>query len=241
MRARHRFLQRLHHRHAGIHAREELLPFKGRSGNDDGGDCLARLERIHSVIQKLRRLQHPQEVLPKFLFQRCSSQKAAVARAVNLIPRSAACHEVAARHRPLASSETIAKAPIHKGKQIVRHRNVDQAPGSVSIAGAQCEQNIHHGRISAPGDVCDKRIWKARSAIHASGQRQQAALGLVIEIMRRHAGQRPLLPPSRDGAIDKAWIHRPHGLVAETEPIHHTRAELLDQNIGRTYQCDCIA
>src|SRR4051812_11956433 len=40
------------------------------------------------------------------------------------------------------------------------------------------------------------------------------------------------LPVAGDRAIDEARIARAQGLVTESEPVHHTRPELLDHDVA---------
>jgi len=50
--------------------------------------------------------------------------------------------------------------------------------------------------------------------------------------MARHSGLWPGLAITRDRTVDDSRIDRAHGLISQSEPLHHAGAELLDQDIG---------
>src|SRR5690349_6586646 len=66
----------------------------------------------------------------------------------------------------------------------------------------------------------------------AGGQREQAGIADIIEIVACAVAPRAGLSVAGDRAIDKPRIARAQGLVTEPEPIHDARPELLDHNVA---------
>ena len=66
------------------------------------------------------------------------------------------------------------------------------------------------------------------------GHQPAHALGNLVEA-RTHP-IRPVLAEAGDAGIHQARVHRPHGLVADAEPVLHVWPEVLDQHVGLGHQ-----
>ena len=84
----------------------------------------------------------------------------------------------------------------------------------------------------AAADVGDQRRRHDRPVGRPGVERQQPGAADVVEIVAGLVGARTGLAVAGDRAIDQPRIDRPHRLVAEPEPRHDARAELLDQHVG---------
>ena len=100
----------------------------------------------------------------------------------------------------------------------------------------KAEQDVHHRRQRAAGDVGDQRRRHHRPVGRPGVERQQSGMADVVEIVPGLAGARAGLAVAGDRAIDQLGIDRAHRLIAEPQPRHHAGAELLDQHIGAGQQ-----
>ena len=113
----------------------------------------------------------------------------------------------------------------------VEHRHLD--PLAEARAGTLEEGGRDAvGGVDAGGDVGNGWRRLDRRAVGLAGVPHEAAGGLEDEI---HAGllrERAARAERRDRAVDEARVPFAQRVVAEPVPLHHARAEVLDQHVG---------
>src|SRR5258707_955052 len=86
--------------------------------------------------------------------------------------------------------------------------------------------------VVAAADIADERRRYGRTIGRAGGEREEPGGGDVVEVVAGFVAARPVLTVARNGAIDDAGIHGFHGFVAQPEPRHDARTELLDHDVA---------
>ena len=71
-----------------------------------------------------------------------------------------------------------------------------------------------------------------------AGRRHRPARGLRYELESLVTRIRTVCPKAFDGGIDEAGVDLVETLPAQAEPVHHSGAEVLDQNIRPLHQAD---
>ena len=136
----------------------------------------------------------------------------------------------------MAGGVALAERPIHEGKQVLGHGDVEMAALAGLRALGHRQEDVHHRRIGGAGDVGDQRRRHHRLLARAHRQRQQAGIADVIEIVGGDVALRPGLAVAGDRTIDEARIDLGDAVVIEAEARHDAGAELLDQDVGARQQ-----
>jgi hypothetical protein len=100
-----------------------------------------------------------------------------------------------------------------------------------SIALQERGENADRGE-QACGQIGDRNADADRPVTRQSGDRHQAAHALRDLVESRPVGVRAILAKAGNAGIDQARIDLAQRLVVDTEPLLHSRAEILDQHVG---------
>ena len=122
--------------------------------------------------------------------------------------------------------------PVGKGKRPLRHGDIKMRPLTACLPRNQGQQDIHHRRIGSAPDISDQPEGHGWLLIRSPAQRQDPRIAHIIEIVPGSRSLRAGLSIAGDRTIDETGIDLAHGLVSQTEPVHHSGAKLLYQNIG---------
>ncbi len=169
--------------------------------------------------------------VPELLFKRCNCNMAAIRGRVNLVARRPAGQHASSIWRPVPGRQAIADRPPHQHEHVVCHGDIDVSALSGLLAIQQGQQNVDNCRISTAGDVCCQKWRHCRMLGRSHAQGQQTGIPDIIQVMTCLEGARARLAISADRTVNDAGIDERHGVVSEPQPFHHTRPELLDNNV----------
>ncbi|MGY4369943.1 hypothetical protein ACVW1A_006008 [Bradyrhizobium sp. LB1.3] len=226
-----------HHRHVGLG--EQVDPFRSAArledarelGIDDvdvGGTAgKARKFRIGAQIVAARRLE---EVLPLLVVVDDDAEIA-----VRCLVGPAVAREVAGVaalvERRLKSEPAHVVAHDEAGHGL-EHRDVDALAASGAVA-------VHEaGADRADGGEADNAIDQrvrhiARHAVTGlRHQRRQRGRALDQIVIGGLCGIRPVLTEAEHASIDQMRIDLGHNVIAELEPCHRLRTDVVDEHIG---------
>ena len=77
-----------------------------------------------------------------------------------------------------------------------------------------------------------------RGPVRLARDRHETREPLHDGIIARALAIRPGLPEARDRAVDEAPVHRAKGLVSQTEVVHRSRLEVLDEDVTPADEVD---
>ena len=139
---------------------------------------------------------------------------------------------VADRSGFLACHEVVGDDPSHAHDGRVEHRDVDEAALSAFLSSHQrsCDRECRHDAADAIGHGV---AGAQRRAFFVAGHAHHARQALDDLVVRRRVAHRTALPEARNRAVHKPRIDRAQLRVAQSQPVHHARAEVLDQHVGR--------
>ena len=85
---------------------------------------------------------------------------------------------------------------------------------------------------AAAAEVADQVQRRRRRLAAPADRSERAGERDVVDVVARGVRERALLAPARHAAVDQARVAREADVGAEPEPLHHARAEALDQRVG---------
>ena len=117
----------------------------------------------------------------------CSGQHSAIGGLVKLVAGRAAGHQRIAIAGPVARRLPVAHGPVHEGKQVLGHRDIQmRAALARHRAPAMRQQNIQKRRVCARRRYRQSRPAAEPDAVgRPVGQRQKAGVADIVQVVPR--------------------------------------------------------
>jgi hypothetical protein len=142
---------------------------------------------------------------------------------------------VAERLRPHPGDQPVGDLPAHGHQRRLQHGDVDAL--ALPRAGAPHQRRSYGKRRRQSADgVGDGIADPQRRARGVAGDAHDAGEALHDLVIGRIVPQRSVLPEAGNGAVDEAGLQLAQRVIAEPEPLHHSRPEILDDDIGGAQQ-----
>ena len=233
MRIVQRLFERRHDGDAAVGGGEFRPPVIGHLRGDDAGDGLLRRLRIDRIVHQRRgQSNRVAEGEPELLLQRAAGDELAVARRIELIARRAAREAQFAGAGECPGRVADRVGVPGEGEHRVGHGDVEIDALPARVALAQAQQDVDDRRHGAAADVGNE-CRRHDGLLHGSRlERQEAGEALVVDVVAGFVRARPSLAVTRDRAINETRVDRRDSVIAEAEPLHHARPELLNQHVG---------
>ena len=156
----------------------------------------------------------------------------AISRFIDVVPGRATIKGVdAALIEPLSATQT-AVHHRHEARRAFAHRRIDDLPPPGGARFVKCAGDAECQIDGAAAKIANQiERWRWPLAL-ATDRMQGTRQSNVIEIVASGLGQRPVLPPAGDTAVDEAWIACQANIGAQPEALHHARTESLNQRVG---------
>lgn len=118
------------------------------------------------------------------------------------------------------------------GQDRVGHGDIHVAPLPAGAGVQQRGENPHHRREGAAEQVTDLEPGNRRRPAGRSHLVEDTRVADVVDVVARSPDVGTILAIPGDRAVHDAGTDGPHGFVADTKPVHHTRPETLDDHVG---------
>lgn len=181
----------------------------------------------------------PHQFGEELRLQRADRQELAVGAGIGAIEGRAAVEQIGlARLAPLAAGDP-GMDQRHQGRGAVDHRRIDHLPLAGGLPFEQRGHDAEQQEHGAAGIVGADVQRRCRHVIGAAGGVQKAGEAEVVDIMPRHLGHRPILPPAGHAGEDQPRVAALADVRAQPHPLHHAGAEPFDQHVGTGDQRQC--
>ena len=142
---------------------------------------------------------------------------------------------VAHRHRADAGDQPVGNSPAHGDEGRFQHRHVDPLALAGPLLLDEGGRNGEGGGDAAHG-VADRVANPQRCGVGRAGDTHDTGQSLDDLVVGGIVAQRAVHAEAGDGAIDHVRLDLAQLVIAEAEPVHDARTEILDDSIGGGHQ-----
>ena len=235
VRVARRLGQAQHRGDAGVGALEAGGPVVARSGGEDLAEPCRQPGPGGAVVLVPALARQPQpghQGGEELRLDRPDGDKAPVGAGVAAVERGAAVEQVGAAHVAPDTAGAPGVDQRHLAGGSVQHGGIDH----LALAGPpgldQRRQHAEGEEQPAAAEIADQVQRRQGRSVRRSHRPQYAAERDIVDVVPGAAGQRPLLPPAGDAAVDQARVQRQRRVRPQPQLFHHAGAQPLDQPVG---------